>query len=492
MDQDTVALQAADMVLASTPLLEYDPDAATMRLPIRPDLVPPDTSLRYRLTVQVRRLKAYMLVLPVDVVLLATPALWATGNLRGVLSMAFLSVVLFATGGRYRARLHLSILDELPLIIGRLLIAAALVAVVTALRHEDTYILANFLRAAAVAIGLVILGRILTGQIILFGRRARLVAHGTVLVGSGEVAIELADLLRRYPQYGLRVVGYVSDNGPAPGIEAPWRGGVDQLEHVVEETGADVLLVAETTDEARLVDLVREPAASRCDLLVVPRMREFHTQTGLPDHIGAIPIMRIRNPRLYGPMWLVKRSVDVLVSAVGLIVLSPLLLLIAIAVRLEGGKGVFFRQQRIGRGGLPFELYKFRSMRPVNEAESQTNWSIATDKRVGPVGKVLRRTSLDELPQLWNILRGDMTIVGPRPERPFFVERFSAEHRRYAYRHRVPAGLTGLAQVSGLRGDTPISDRARFDNYYIENWSLWLDVKVFIRTFMEVLRAGGR
>src|SRR5262249_9492385 len=134
------------------------------------------------------------------------------------------------------------------------------------------------------------------------------------------------------------------------------------------------------------------------------------TQTGLPDHIGAIPIMRIRNPRLYGPMWLVKRAVDILVSAVGLILLSPLLAVIALAVRLEGGPGVIFRQQRIGRGGEPFELYKFRSLKPVNEAESSTNWSIATDKRVGPVGKILRRTSMDELPQLWNILRGDMTI----------------------------------------------------------------------------------
>jgi lipopolysaccharide/colanic/teichoic acid biosynthesis glycosyltransferase len=131
-------------------------------------------------------------------------------------------------------------------------------------------------------------------------------------------------------------------------------------------------------------------------------------------------------------------------------------------------------------------------MRPVDEDESRTNWSIADDRRVGPVGRFMRRTSLDELPQLWNILRGDMTIVGPRPERPFFVEKFSAEHPHYAMRHRVPVGLTGLAQVSGLRGDTPISDRARFDNYYIENWSLWLDVKVILRTVAEVFRGGGR
>jgi lipopolysaccharide/colanic/teichoic acid biosynthesis glycosyltransferase len=161
-------------------------------------------------------------------------------------------------------------------------------------------------------------------------------------------------------------------------------------------------------------------------------------------------------------------------------------------VFIDGGPPIFFRQERIGRYGKPFELIKFRSMRPASEHEAQTNWSIAHDRRVSPIGRFLRRTSLDELPQLWNILRGDMTVVGPRPERPYFVERFSAEHPGYAMRHRVPVGLTGLAQVSGLRGDTPISDRARFDNYYIENWSLWLDVKVLLRTVSEVFRGGGR
>jgi lipopolysaccharide/colanic/teichoic acid biosynthesis glycosyltransferase len=163
-----------------------------------------------------------------------------------------------------------------------------------------------------------------------------------------------------------------------------------------------------------------------------------------------------------------------------------------LAVRIEGGPGVIFRQPRVGRHGQVFDCLKLRSMRPVDGHESATNWSIAQDERVGRVGRFLRRSSLDELPQLWNILRGDMTLVGPRPERPHFVEQFSATYDRYAYRHRVQAGLTGFAQVSGLRGDTPIADRARYDNYYIENWSLWLDVKILLRTFSEVLFARGR
>jgi exopolysaccharide biosynthesis polyprenyl glycosylphosphotransferase len=202
--------------------------------------------------------------------------------------------------------------------------------------------------------------------------------------------------------------------------------------------------------------------------------------------------MRIRTPALDGPAWALKRAFDVVVSALLLTLLSPVLLACAVAVRREGGPGVLFRQERIGRDGRRFECLKFRSMRPASESESATQWTVARDPRIGPVGRVLRATSLDELPQLWNILRGEMTIVGPRPERPHFVERFSAEHPRYGHRHRVPAGLTGLAQVSGLRGDTPISDRARFDNYYIENWSLWLDAKVLLRTVAEVVLARGR
>jgi exopolysaccharide biosynthesis polyprenyl glycosylphosphotransferase len=254
-----------------------------------------------------------------------------------------------------------------------------------------------------------------------------------------------------------------------------------------------VLLVSDgEVREDVLIDAVRTPTCAPCDLLVVPRLHHFHTQTGLADHIGSIPIMRIRTPSLHGPMHVVKRGFDIGVAGLVLMLVSPVLAVCALGVRFEGGPGVIFRQPRVGRDGVLFDCLKLRSMRPVNTEESATNWSIATDNRVGPVGRVLRRSSLDELPQLWNIIRGDMTLVGPRPERPHFVSRFSAEYYRYEHRHRMRAGLTGLAQVSGLRGDTSIADRARFDNYYIENWSLWLDIKILLRTFGEVLFARGR
>jgi lipopolysaccharide/colanic/teichoic acid biosynthesis glycosyltransferase len=153
---------------------------------------------------------------------------------------------------------------------------------------------------------------------------------------------------------------------------------------------------------------------------------------------------------------------------------------------------VLFRQERVGMDGRPFTVLKFCSLRPTADSEAATTWNIGTDTRVRPLGRFLRRTSLDELPQLWNVLRGDMSLVGPRPERPHFVDEFTRRYPRYTARHRVPVGLTGWAQIHGLRGDTSISDRAGFDNFYIENWSLWGDIKILLRTAAQVVKVAGR
>jgi exopolysaccharide biosynthesis polyprenyl glycosylphosphotransferase len=443
---------------------------------------------------RMRPLRAWMLSLPIDFVAAAIPAFWFTAYWKGILAMAALTVILCAAGGQYRGRRHLSFLDELPSLTGRLLAASAVVAVVFAERHDSVQNVGSFMRSVSVVVLLVLLGRLITRNMVLLARRRKWASHGALILGHGPVAVELARLLRRHPQYGLRFAGFVDDAPPDDsGMKGSWAGDLESLESLVAATETDVIILADTTVlEDRLMEIVRRPLAMSADLLVVPRMHGFHTQTGTPDHIGAIPIMRIRRPTMTGPRWAVKRTFDIVFAVIALVVLSPILLCCALAVRLEGGPGVLFRQPRIGRSGKTFNVIKFRSMRPHSEQESATTWSVAHDPRVGPVGRFLRRTSLDELPQLWNILVGDMTLVGPRPERPYFVEQFSAEYDAYARRHRVPAGLTGLAQVSGLRGDTPISDRARFDNYYIENWSIWLDIKVILRTIGEVLRGGGR
>lgn len=439
------------------------------------------------------RFRAWMLVPPVDLLLLLTPVLWNPEQWKAVVSGALLAVLLLTGGGRYRARLHLSVLDELPYILGRILAASAVVGTIIAFRHELDDVTV-YLVNAAVSWALVVAGRFVTTAVIRAARKRAAVAHRTIVVGGGPVAQELVGILDRYPAYGLAVLGFVDDSERPPAdSQVPHLGRVDDLEFVVRTTEADVLLVADgAVDETTLLDRVRRDACVECDLLVVPRLHHFHNQTGLTDHIGSIPIVRIRNPSLRGPARLAKRVFDVVVSGGFLILLAPLLAVSALAVRLEGGPGVIFRQDRVGEDGKIFQCLKLRSMRPATPGESASRWNVANDPRVGPVGRFLRRTSIDEVPQLWNIVRGDMTLVGPRPERPHFVDQFSAEFPRYRERHRVRSGLTGLAQVSGLRGDTSIADRARFDNYYIENWSLWLDTKILIRTITEVVLARGR
>jgi exopolysaccharide biosynthesis polyprenyl glycosylphosphotransferase len=436
-------------------------------------------------------LRAWMLVLPVDVIALLAPLALGSHYWKGTLFTAALTVAIFSSGGLYKGRRHISILDELPSICGRLLASSAVVAIIAAERHDSVEYVSAFLQGVAISAGLVILGRTVTRSIVVLARRRRWVEHGAVVVGGGPVATELARLLRSYPEYGLRFAGFV-DVPAEPHTTAdkqPLLGPLDDIEDVLERHGCDVIVVADVeVPDSDLVAMARRPGLAKRDVWVVPRLREFHSHAGVPDHIGAIPVVRARRNTLTGPKWWIKRGSDIAISAVALVVLSPVLVLCAITVRLFIGPGIFFHQQRIGRYGKPFRLVKFRSMHPADEHEASTNWSVAGDPRIGPVGRFMRRTSLDELPQLWNILRGDMTVVGPRPERPYFVDRFSAAHPDYALRHRVPAGLTGLAQVSGLRGDTPISDRARFDNYYIENWSLWLDLKVVLRTAAAVFR----
>ena len=422
-----------------------------------------------------------------------TPIIWAPGQWKASVCMAGLALLLISARGRYRARLHLSVLDELPALVGNLLTAAAVIATIIAVRHQQAAV-TIFLNNAAIALALVVVGRVLTVQLICLGRRRQITNHRTLLIGGGRLGSELYKIIASQPRYGLSVVGVVEDGPHSTGTGSPpWLGGLRDLNRIVVENGVDVLLVTDgTLSERELLDAVRTPACEPCDLLVVPRMPDFATQVGQSgDHIGSIPIMRIRTPNLNGPARAIKRGFDIAVAGTLLLLLSPLLLACALAVRLDGPH-IIFRQARVGRNGQLFDCLKFRSMRPVDANESATNWSIANDRRVSPIGRFLRRTSIDELPQLWNILRGDMTLVGPRPERPHFVEQFSVTYDRYSHRHRVRAGLTGLAQVSGLRGDTSISDRARFDNYYIENWSLWLDVKILLRTFSEVLFARGR
>lgn len=434
---------------------------------------------------------AWLLVLTVDVVALLLPASFVPHGRWSLLAMSILDIVLLHASGQYRSRLKLSFFDDFFVFLGRGFVAYLIVAGVSKL--VKVHSIRDFTICALFAIGLQLLGRLVSYGLVSWARMRGVISHRTVIVGSGEVAHRLARSLQQQPRLGLRPIGFLSDGDPAKLVSegVPHVGRASDLGRAVETTGASVVIVAFHAGEDRhLVESLRLSERRGCDLFIVPRLFEIYNY-GQSEHIGSIPVVRVQRPRLNRTTWLLKRALDVALSTLVLLLLSPLLVAVAAAVRLDGGPGVIFRQTRVGLDGREFQLLKFRSMKPAGETESATRWSIVADERLGRLGRLLRRTSIDELPQLFNVLRGEMTLVGPRPERPHFANQFAVDIPEYKYRHRVPAGLTGLAQINGLRGDTSIVDRARYDNYYIENWSLWLDIKILAATLREVVTARG-
>ncbi len=309
----------------------------------------------------------------------------------------------------------------------------------------------------------------------------------TIIVGAGQVGVNLATTMLEHPEFGLRPVAF-ADSGPDPDRQPPLLEIVDGdlADAIVRLRAGTVVLAFSHTRESRLVEAAITAHRMGCSTLVVPRMYELHPDGPGIERLRSYPLMRLGTAPTSRPTWWVKRAADLVLAAIALVVLSPVIGLCALAVLVESGRPLFFRQVRVGMDDRTFVLYKIRSVRQSGEDDSQVKWSVVGDARVGPVGRFLRRTSLDELPQLWNVLRGDMCVVGPRPERPGFVREFSAIHELYWARHRVPTGLTGLAQVHGLRGDTSIADRSRYDNYYIANWSLWLDLRILLMTAGEL------
>lgn len=437
--------------------------------------------------------RPWLLLLEADLLGLLSPAFFRP---TGRLALAGFAVmcVLLQQSSIHRARLHLSVLDDAPHLLTRDFAAAALVGGGVQLLHLRPAV-GLFSQLVLVAMAVHLFLRFLAYQWIGAARAKGRWSHPTLILGGGLVAAQLATSLQERPEYGLQPIGFLDVDpliAPTGGRPMPHLGELRDVRRVLAERPVQVVLVAfGNLPESAMIDVLRETDHPSREVFVVPRLFEAFGQQPSRDHIGAIPVQRIRRPARSGPSWQVKRATDIAVSGFALLLGAPVMLAVALAVRLEGGPNVLFRQLRVGLDGKEFELLKFRSLRPVSDAESATRWNVSNDSRMGPVGRFIRRTSFDELPQLLNILRGDMSLVGPRPERPFFVERFSAEHTRYGHRHRVPCGLTGLAQVNGLRGDTSIADRARFDNYYIEQWSFWLDIKIILLTVREVVTGGG-
>jgi exopolysaccharide biosynthesis polyprenyl glycosylphosphotransferase len=333
-------------------------------------------------------------------------------------------------------------------------------------------------------------------------RHARL--HGgagrrTLVVGAGHVGERIARRLLESPQYGLVPVGFL-DAQPPTGVErsVPLLGGPSDLDWIAQLADVEHVVLAFSAS----ADSVFVPIVRRCEDLglgvsVVPRLFDALNDRTSYETVGGLPLLGLHLTDPRGLPFTVKHALDRVIAGTLLVLLSPLMLSLALAVRLSSPGPILFRQRRVGRDGKPFDCLKFRSMAPAPEdaehfvpAEGAAPGGVEGVDRRTLVGRFMRRTSLDELPQLINVVRGEMSLVGPRPERPEYVERFRRDIERYGERHRVRAGVTGWAQVNGLRGQTSIADRAEWDNYYIEHWSLWLDLKILLLTIGAIFKSA--
>lgn len=411
---------------------------------------------------------------------------------RGDVTLLAAALVLFRWAFHlYRPRLRLSYLDDVPRAVKSVL--AALTATVAidifagAQPHDSTLLwTASTLFVVGEAHRAVSLG------LASWSRRRWSGGERALVVGANRTGGDLARAMLEHPEFGLRPVGLLDVSSETGADDSPFPRLEGSLPEIIHQQRVTTVVIAEPVDEAEAVETAILCHRWGCSVLVLPRLFELFSDGHRVERIRSYPLIRLSGDPTRRPTWKIKRLLDVTLAAFALVVFLPLLVVVTIGVRLDVGRSVIFKQERVGLDGRPFLLYKFRTLAPATAREADTMWSIDGDPRVSRFGRLLRRTSIDELPQVWNIVRGDMSLVGPRPERPVFVEEFSALHRRYAARHRVPTGLTGLAQVSGLRGDTSIADRALYDNYYIASWSLWLDVRIMLSTAGELIRHARR
>ncbi len=412
-----------------------------------------------------------------------------------------LTIALLGLRGLYRADHYRPLLDAVAHIAGAAALTAMLLIAFVGITDPEA--------RPAYLVGPVWLGGTLA---LVFGhaalewtrRQARergIGGKATLIVGAGRVGAKLERRLREQPHLGLNPIGFLGDdsNGPCdnagPSIESSILGHPSELKSVVKATRAEhVILAFLPLPDSALLPLIRDCETLGVGVSVVPRFFETPTTRVALTHLGGLPLFGLRRVDPKSWQFVVKHMLDRVGASIILLGLAPVMVAIVLAVKLSSPGPILFRQTRIGRDDAQFDMLKFRTMQESDPADAGVE--VQPDRAPGgvegadrrtPIGTLLRRTSLDELPQLINVLRGDMSLVGPRPERPEFVRQFGENIERYTDRHRVKSGITGWAQVHGLRGrQTSLNDRVEWDNYYIENWSLWLDVKILLMTSVAI------
>jgi exopolysaccharide biosynthesis polyprenyl glycosylphosphotransferase len=341
----------------------------------------------------------------------------------------------------------------------------------------------------AFTIALVTLGRLLYARL-RWSLHSRGVGGARVLiVGTGETGRMVLHAIQRSPGLGYEVVGMVSQDSESAELGVPVLGTTEELPSLINSESIDEVIIAlpEATS-AEILPMISDCHRAKVATKVYPSVFQLITSDLSIGHLGGLPLLTVRDTVLRGWRLTLKRAMDVLGSAVALVILSPFMLLVALLIKLDSSGSAFYTQERMGLDEKPFRMIKFRSMKEGAEDETGPVWAVKEDPRRTRLGAFIRRFSLDELPQFINVFLGEMSLVGPRPERPVFVEQFKQIIPRYVERHQEKAGLTGWAQVNGLRGDTSIVERTKYDLYYIENWSIFFDLKILIRTAFTFFR----
>jgi len=315
--------------------------------------------------------------------------------------------------------------------------------------------------------------------------------QNVLIIGAGKTGVSIAQKLARYKDLGFVVKGFLDDNkSPDAMIDVdggiPVLGQIQDIEHVLEKTSiSDVYIALELSNYNRIMEVLRLMSRYVVNVRLIPDLFQLLTLKSTIEDLDGLPVISIDEPPTHGFFWILKRAMDFTFSMILLIFLVPFIILTGILIKITSKGPVFYHQERIGLDGKKFIMHKFRTM--VSNAEQSTGPVMCKpdDPRITRLGRFLRKFSIDEFPQLFNVLKGNMSLVGPRPERPAFVKDFRDKIPKYMLRHKVRAGITGWAQVHGLRQDTPIDKRIEYDFYYMENWSLPLDIKILWMTLRK-------
>ncbi len=405
-----------------------------------------------------------------------------------VIGLIFVATFWFS--GVYRIRRSRPLLDELFPIIGACVFGGLVTLALMSLYRGFSYSRLVLIYTVVGALLVVVLNRLVLRQILAVQQRQGIGTERVLVVGTGAGSELLLHRMTMFPQYGYTVCGILDDR-LEPGSAFAGStviGRVSELPAQVQNQRIDqVFLALAGATHEEMLHLIKTCDALQVDFRMLPDVFEIITTRVSADMVDGIPLVGVRRSQVQGFGLVAKRAFDILVALIIGVLLSPLWILLSLLIWFSSRGSVLYRQDRVGHGGKVFTLLKFRSMIADAEAETGPVFASRDDSRRTAVGRFMRRFSLDELPQLINILRGEMSLVGPRPERPFFVERFGAEIPRYLERHQVRPGVTGWAQVNDLRGDTSIGDRTIYDIYYIENWSLSFDIKILLLTVGRIL-----